>query len=115
MDKKSNSDLGSVQVHKKVLKEIIHTAVLEIEGLTFSRKSFLKRLLQLVGIGKYCGVIVCVNGRNEVSIEVKVFIQYGLNIPMTARKVQDQVKSALEKSVQINLKNIDVNIKGIER
>jgi len=115
MKTKEELNGGSIQVHKKVLREIIYSAASEVDGVVLYKNSFLNKILRLIGIGKYSSIKIRVNNKQEVSIEVKIFIRYGLNITNVAKNVQDAIKGMIEKSVEINLKNVDVNIQGIER
>lgn len=115
MEKKEKTNLGSVQVHKKVLYEIVHAAIGEVDGVSWLSESMFQKAKGLLGLGKFSGIHLKVNENQDVNVEVKVFVKYGLNIPDTAKKVQDAIKAALDKTVNINLKEIDVNIQGIER
>ena len=42
-------------------------------------------------------------------------IKYGYNIPDTAARVQENVRQALEKMSNLSVKDINVNVQGIER
>jgi len=59
--------------------------------------------------------LVIIDRNNQVTIEVKVNIRYGMNIPDIARFTQDSVRDAIERTVDIDLKDVNVNIQGIER
>jgi len=108
-------DLGSVQVHKKVLAEIVFSAISEIDGVSLIQKDFGRKLLEILGQKDFPGIEIRVDESHNVSLELKVLVRYGLNIPDVARRIQDGVRSAIDKTVDINLKNINVNIQGIER
>ena len=108
-------DLGSIRVHKRVLAEITYNAVSEIKGLRLKSKDFISGLSGLLGINNYPAISVIVDKNNQVSIEVKVIIQYGMNIPQLAKQTQDVIREAIEKTVDIELKDIHVNVQGIEK
>jgi len=42
-------DLGSIQIHKKVIADIAAAALSEIEGVTLSLRSWRNRLMEFVG------------------------------------------------------------------
>jgi len=115
MRQNPRQDLGNVQVHKKVLSEIINTAMEEVQGVRLYKKGIGIKIMQLMGKEVFPGVEIKVNDNDEVTLNIKVIIQYGRNIPNSASQIQDAVKSAIERTVDINLKNINVNIQGIER
>ena len=115
MKQSDKIDFGSVQVHKHALAEIVAFAVSEIDGVSLVPKNPFFQCLDLVGYKNFPGIIVHVSDNEEVSLEVKVCIRYGLNIPEMARYVQTTIKSVVEKTANIHLKDIHVNIQGIER
>ncbi len=108
-------DLGSIKVHKKVLAEIAMSAVNNVKGVSLSRQDFSGFFGSLGGGSSYPGITVLVDKNNQVSIDVKVRVRYGLNIPDVAREAQDAVREAIERTVDIELKDVNVNIQGIER
>ena len=60
-------------------------------------------------------VSVTVDKDHQVSLEIRVIIYYGMNIPVVARQIQDVIQRAVEDAVDINLKEINVNVQAIER
>ena len=108
-------DFGGIKIHKKAIAEIVLTAIRDIEGVSLLKQDFLGTLAELVGARRYPGIMVSIDKSNEVSIEVKVKVKFGLNVQEIARHVQDVVKSAIEKTVDIDIKDIHVVIYGIER
>ena len=108
-------NLGSIQVHKNVLADIASVAVEEITGVTMARKEALEGLLGLFGIRHNSAVDVRVDLRNQVSLVIKVNVRFGMNLADTSRRIQDVVMTAVEKMADINLMDVDVSIRGIER
>ena len=111
----SKLDLGSIQIHKKVIAEITQSALEEFEGVKLAANHLTGRLSELFGRKTYPGVAIHVDKNSQVTIEVKVHIRYGLNIPDIARQIQDRVRRAVEQTTDIDLKDINVNIQGISR
>ncbi len=108
-------DLGSVQVHKKVFAEIIASALKEVSGVKLIDKNLGNRLFEMFGKKDFPGIDVKVNDNHDVSLELRILVQYGINIPDVARQVQETVKSAIDKTLDVNLKDIHVNVQGIAR
>ena len=52
---------------------------------------------------------------NQVYVIVKIVVRYGLNLSDISRQIQDVVLTAVEKTTDINLKDVDVRIQGIEK
>lgn len=108
-------DLGIVHIHKKVVADIVASAVADVEGISLIPKNFAESCSELLGNNVSPGITVNVDENNDVSVEIKVIVRYGLNIPDIGRHIQDVVRSVVQKTADISLKEINVNIHGIER
>ena len=115
MREDSNIDFGSIQIHKKVLADITATAISDIDGVKLIDKDLMSQFFELLGKKNCPGVIVNIDKNNQVSLEIRVRIRYGVNIPDMARHIQDVVRSAVERTADVQLKDINVNVQGIER
>lgn len=115
MKKKDKIDLGSVQVHKKVFAEIISSALDEVNGVHLIQKNLGNKLVEIFGQKDFPGIDIKVDEDHEVTLELQILVHYGMNIPDAARQVQETIKSAIDKTLDINLKDINVNVQGIER
>ena len=115
MKEDNELDFGAIKIHKKAIAEIVLTAINSIESVSLLQQDFLGTMVELVGGRHYPGIAVVIDKSNQVTIGVKIKIRYGLNIQEVARHVQDVVKSAIEKTVDIDIKDIHVVVYGIER
>ena len=109
-------DLGLVHYHTHVIADIAKAAVEEIDGVSLIQQSFSDSVLEIIGAKRCSGVEVQVDkNTNSVSLEVRVRVRYGLNIPDTAQHVQDMVREKFEQLTDIDLRDVNVNVQGIER
>lgn len=115
MSRENKVDIGFVQIHKKVIGDIAASALAEVEGVKLASFGVISKFFQMVGYKNFPSVSVTIDPDNQVTVEIKVSILYGLNVSDVARQVQDVVKAAVERAVDINLKEVNVNIQGIER
>lgn len=115
MKKEQRIDLGSVQVHKKVFAEIIASALDHVDGVHLIEENIGNKLAGMFGQKEFPGVEVNVDENQEVTLEISILVRYGLNIPDAARQVQRAVKDAVDKTLDVTLKDINVNVQGIER
>ena len=113
MDNKT--EFGSIQVHKNALAEIITAALAEREGVRLIDHTWATRFLEALGERQYPGIKIEFDGQQNVTIEVKICVRYGSKIPEVAKEVQVIIKNAIEKSVDINLKEININVHSIDR
>ncbi len=108
-------DLGSVRIHKKVLADIAHSVIANMEGARMDPGNFVSNLGELFGFRPYSGVGVDIDQNGQVTIDVDVLITPGVNIPLMARQIQDSVRAMVESTIDIDLKDVNVNIQGVER
>ena len=110
----SNIDLGLVQIHKKAIADIALSAIHEIEGVRLIPQSPGRRILEFFGKKSYSGISVLIDKDNQVTVKLKVNVKYGMNISDVARQVQDSVRAAIEKTADIHLRDVHVNVHGLE-
>ena len=115
MREEKKVDFGSIQIHREALADLVSSAVSEVEGIRLLPKNFFDKLSDAIGRTQYPGVVVHIDQNNEVVIEVKILVKFGMNIHDLARQAQDVVKTTIERTVNLTLKDINVNIIGIER
>lgn len=115
MGQQNKIELGPVSVHKNVIAQVVDAALKDIEGVSLVPKTLLQRLVELFSDKTYSGVKVDVNEKSDVNINVEILVRYGMNLSDAAQKVQAAVRQALNQTADINVKTINVNIKGIER
>jgi len=108
-------DLGVVHIHKNVVADIVASTLADVDGVSLLPKNFMQSCGELFGQKVVPGVTVSVDENNDVSVDMQVFVRYGMNIPDIGRHIQDVVRSIIQKTVDISLKEINVNIQGIER
>ena len=111
----SRNELGAVRIHKNVISSISSIAALEIEGVKRVGTNLRSSLLELFGQKSYLAIKVDISKNEEVKVEIPLIIKFGYNIPDTANRVQENVRQALEKMSNLSVKDINVNVKGIER
>jgi len=111
----SRNELGSVRIHKNVISSIASIAALEIEGVKKVGANLKSSLLELIGQKSFLAIKVDISKHGEVKVDIPVVIKYGYNIPDTAGRVQENVHLALEKMSNLSVKDINVNVQGIER
>jgi len=108
-------DLGVVQIHKKVIGDIAAASLKEIPGVQLATFGIIGSIAEAFGYKNYPSVSVRIDKDAQVSVEIRVIIDYGINVPSVARQIQDVIQHAVEDAVDITLKEINVNIQAIER
>ena len=86
-----------------------------MKSVSLAKGSGLSSLLTVFTEYKYPSISIKVQENDEVSIDIKISVEYGQNLPAAARQVQDVVKASLEKATDIVIKDVNVHVYGIER
>ena len=115
MQEETRTDLGKVRIHKKVIASISSIASLEIEGVAKMGGSLKSSISEILGNKGTDGIDVAIDKDNEAKIDVPIVIKYGYNIPEVSQKVQDNIRNALEKMINISIKEINIDVQSIER
>jgi uncharacterized alkaline shock family protein YloU len=108
-------DLGSVKVHKHVLEEIVAKSINDLNGVALIKPKVSDRLIAIIKGPARPGIKISVDENHEMTLHLSVNIQYGLNIPDVGRQIQDIVKQDIKKTLDISVKDVHVDIEGIER
>ena len=111
----SRTDLGLIRIHKNAVASVASLATSDIDGVKRIGRSFKTTLMELIGADASSAIKVEFTKNEEVRIEIPIFIKYGFNIPETANKIQENVRQALEKMTNLSIKDININVQGIER
>ncbi len=111
----SRNELGILRIHKNVIASISSIAASEIEGVKRVGRDLKSGLLAILGKKSSSAIKVEISKIEEVKVEIPLIIQYGYNIPEIANRVQENVRQALEKMSNLSIKEINVNVQGIER
>jgi len=111
----SKLDSGAILIHKKVLSEIVYDTVNNIDGVRLSEGSLFRRLLRLFKKDGFPGIKLRADKKMNVRLDLKIIVRYGFHIPDIARLIQESIREAIEKTADINLKEININIQGVER
>lgn len=111
----NNIDFGAIQIHKEAIADIVASAMKDVEGVSLVPKSLADSLLEFLGKKSYSGVRIEIDKDLQVTIHLKIVVRYGINIPMIGRQAQEVIRMAVEKLTDVNLKDININICGMER
>lgn len=114
-NEESHTDLGAIKIHKNVIASVAAMAATEIEGVKSIGRNLKSIALELMGKKSFLAIRVDIDKNGDIRIKIPVILKYGFNIPEAANKVQENVHNALEKMTNLTIKDINVNVQGIER
>ena len=106
-------DRGNVSISDEVISVIASAEALSVEGVIDMRGTLTTDVVEMLGVknkakGIKTGII-----DNEVSIEIKLVVEYGKNLIEIASKVQEKVKEAVNNMTGLDVIEINVLIENI--
>ena len=115
MREENKVDIGMVQIHKKLIGDIAASALKDIDGVSLATIEPMSRIFEYFGFKHFPAVVVSIDRDKQVTVELKVNVRFGANIGNIALHIQEVVRAAIERMVDIHLKEIIVNVQGIDR
>lgn len=110
----SRTDLGNIRIHNNVIASIACLAAMEIEGVKAIGGDFKSNLLEFLGKKSPSAIKVEFDKNGEIKLQVPLIVKYGFNIPEVAARVQENTRNNLEKMTNLTVKDIHINIQGIQ-
>lgn len=110
------TDYGVVKIHKRVIAQIATLAAAEVEGVNRISQPIFTKVISVLSAGKIKRFPARIELRenNEVIIAVSIIVNYGVNIPIIAAAVQENIKKAVEKMTGLYPVDIHIKVKGVE-
>ena len=106
-------DLGNIEVAPEVLEIIASIAATDIEGVASMRGNFASGVVERLGKKVHGKGIKTDLSEEGLAIDVYCVINYGVSIPKTALKIQEQVRQALENMTSLQTQEVNVHITGV--
>lgn len=105
---------GVVNISEDVLEVIASIAAGEIKGVKELSGTFSEEMMEFVGKKSFNkGVEVTLNEDGTASVVISVIMDFGIQLLNTARDVQNAVKTAVESMTSIDVREVNINIVGI--
>lgn len=105
-----SEELGDIVIAPEVLEVIIGITTAKIEGVYSLRN---KNLSDLIG-KKSEGRGVYINSTDDkVSVDIYVYLSYGVSVPVVATKIQKEVKEAVAQATEIAVDEVNIHIVGV--
>ncbi|AQQ53021.1 Asp23/Gls24 family envelope stress response protein [Planococcus lenghuensis] len=106
--------IGSIEAAAEVLEIIASIAANEINGVAAMRGNFASGVAERLGKKVHGKGVKTELHEDSLAIDVFLVVNYGVSIPDTARKVQQQVRQALFNMTSLQTQEVNVHITGIQ-
>ncbi len=106
--------VGEIRIADDVVAYIAGIAALEVDGVASIVGNITNDVITKMGrraLSK--GVAVEVED-SVVSVKIALIMDYGFNIPVTSKKVQERVKNSIESMTGLDVADVSIRIAGID-
>ena len=109
-----SDESGEIKVADEVVAIIAGLAATEVEGVSSMAGNITNEIVSRLGMKNLSKGIQIEIADNEVVVDVALNIAYGYSIPEVSTKVQEKVKSAIEKMTGLSVATINVRIASVD-
>ena len=103
--------LGEIVIAPRVLEKIIAIATAKVEGVySFANKS-MSDSLSMRSLGR--GVSLNTDETGDVTVDIYLYLEYGVSVPTVAVAIQKAVKSAVFDMAEVELSAVNIHVAGI--
>ena len=105
---------SEVKIADDVVGNIAAIAATEVEGVAGTVGNVRAELLRKLKLNpRSKGVKVVIDG-GVVTLDLALIMEYGFNIPLTSKQVQEKVRNAVENMTGLTVIGVGVRIVGID-
>lgn len=110
----NKQNLGNIEVAPEVLEIIASIAATDIEGVASMRGNFASGVAERLGKKVHGKGVKTELSEEGLMIDIYCVINYGVSIPQTALKIQEQVRQTLENMTSLQTQEVNVHITGVQ-
>lgn len=109
-----DQSLGTIHISPRVLEFIAGIAASEVDGVAKMHASFANNVSELLGRSDHRrGVKLTREDDNSLSIDIAVYLNYGVAVPQVAAQIQERVKQQIALMTNLEVKEVNVHIQGV--
>ncbi|MCM8818231.1 MAG: Asp23/Gls24 family envelope stress response protein [Candidatus Omnitrophica bacterium] len=105
-------EFGKVKIDDDVLAQIAGIAATQVPGVSKISTSIVGGIAKIFRRKPDIGIKVIL-GEGEVSFELGIEVEYGVNIPEITYEIQEKIKKEVEKMSGLKVANVDVIVKEV--
>ncbi|KHE71659.1 Asp23/Gls24 family envelope stress response protein [Halobacillus sp. BBL2006] len=108
------STLGNIEIAPEVIEVIAGIAVSEVAGVASMRGNFASGVAERLGKKDHGKGVKVELTEDGILIDAYVVMDYGISIPDTAQKIQDNTRQALKNMTALEINEINVHVVGVK-
>ena len=107
------NEMGNVNISEDVIVTISNIAANEIEGVAGVYSGIADALMEIFRGKKFNKGVPVVLEEEKISVTIIIDVEYGRIIPEVAKKVQENVKNAIESMTEREVNEVNVHVHGV--
>ncbi len=102
-----------VKISEEVVKVIAGIAASEVAGVAGMSGGLVGGIAEILGRKNLSRGIKVQLGDRQAALDVYLIVQYGVNIPAVAQRVQESVKEAVETMTGLKVTEVNIHVQGV--
>ena len=107
----ATEQFGDIVIAPRVLEKIIAIATAKVEGVYSLENKSVSDSLSKRSLGR--GVYLHTEEDGQVSVDIYLYLEYGVAVPSVAVAIQKAVKDAVRDMADVELTAINIHVTGI--
>ncbi|KPJ22284.1 Asp23/Gls24 family envelope stress response protein [Streptococcus phocae subsp. phocae] len=103
--------IGDIVISPRVLEVITGIAAIQVEGVHSLHNKKMADSFNKASLGK--GVYLKTDDDGTVTVDIHVYLQYGVNVPAVSMAIQKAVKSAVYDMAEVTIAAVNIRVEGI--
>ena len=102
---------GEIVIAPRVLEKIIAIATAKVDGVHSLEKKSVSDSLSKRALGR--GVYLRTQEDGQISVDIYLYLEYGVAVPKVAVAIQKAVKTAVYNMADVTLDDVNIHVVGI--
>ena len=102
---------GEIVIAPRVLEKIIAIATAKVEGVHSLENKSVSDSLSKRALGR--GVYLRTQEDGQISVDIYLYLEYGVAVPKVAVEIQKAVKTAVYNMADVTLDDVNIHVVGI--
>lgn len=110
-----NSTYGEIRISDNAIASLIGASIVECYGVVgVAPKKALDKVNELLKIDTYAKGITVTNKNSVLTVDLYLFLSFGVKISEVIREVQKRVKYLVENALNMDVVAVNVHVEGIK-
>lgn len=102
-----------IKISEEVIKIIAGIAASEVDGVAGMSGGLVGGIAEMLGRKNLSRGVKVQVGEREAALDIFVIVQYGMNIPTVAQKIQENVRQAVESMTGLRVVEVNIHVQGV--